>query len=210
MLHYTMSHWLVFLAAAFVLNLSPGPDITFILGHTIRSGKQGGLAAMLGIWLGACCHIIFAVVGLSAIIAGSAEAFLIIKSVGVAYLVWLAVQSLRSKGNFHIQEPSPRVSTRSIFTQGVLVDLLNPKVAIFFLAFLPQFVVAGAGPVWLQLLVHGLLIIMVAAIIEPPLVLLGERITRKIRSTNRIGIWLDRALGTLFIGLAVKLAVTDR
>ena len=83
MLHYTASHWLVFLAAAFVLNLSPGPDIAFILGHTVRAGRQGGLAAMLGIWVGACCHIIFAVVGLSAIIAGSAEAFLIVKSVGV-------------------------------------------------------------------------------------------------------------------------------
>ena len=210
MLHYTATHWIMFLAAAFVLNLSPGPDIAFILGHTVRAGRQGGLAAMLGIWVGACCHIIFAVVGLSAIIASSAEAFLVIKSVGVAYLVWLAVQSFRSKGSFHIEESSPRVSARSIFTQGVLVDLLNPKVAIFFLAFLPQFVVAGAGPVWLQLLAHGLLIILVAAIVEPPLVFLGEHITRKIRSSNRIGLWLDRALGTLFIGLAVKLAVTER
>jgi threonine/homoserine/homoserine lactone efflux protein len=210
MLHYPLSHWLVFLAAAFVLNLSPGPDIAFILGHTVRSGKQGGAAAMFGIWVGACCHIIFAVVGLSAIIAGSAHAFLIVKSIGVAYLGWLGVQSFRSKGRFHITDSSPRVSARRIFTQGVLIDLLNPKVAIFFLAFLPQFVVAGAGPIWLQLLAHGLLIIIVAAIVEPPLVLLGERITRKIRSSNRIGLWLDRALGTLFIGLAVKLAATER
>ncbi len=165
---------------------------------------------MFGIWVGACCHIIFAVVGLSAIVAGSAHAFLIVKSVGVAYLGWLAVQSFRSKGRFHIADLSPRVSARRIFTQGVLVDLLNPKVAIFFLAFLPQFVAPGAGPIWLQLLAHGLLIIVVAAIVEPPLVLLGERITRKIRSSNRIGLWLDRALGTLFIGLAVKLAVTER
>lgn len=210
MLHYTATHWILFLAAAFVLNLSPGPDIAFILGHTVRAGRQGGIAAMLGIWVGACCHIIFAVAGLSAIIAASAEAFLGVKLIGVAYLIWLAVQSFRSKGSFFVQASPATASAHSIFTQGVLVDLLNPKVAIFFLAFLPQFVVGGAGPVWLQLLVHGLLIILVAAIVEPPLVLLGERITRKLRSSDRMGLWLDRALGTLFIGLAIKLAVTAR
>ena len=91
-----------------------------------------------------------------------------------------------------------------------MIDLLNPKVAIFFLAFLPQFVVPGAGPVWAQLLLHGTLIIVVAAVIEPPLVLLGGRLTARLRESPRITVWLDRALGTLLIGLAARLAYIER
>ena len=97
-----------------------------------------------------------------------------------------------------------------MFGQGILVNLLNPKVAIFFLAFLPQFVVAGAGPVWLQLLVHGVLIIAIAAMIEPPLVYFGDRVTAKLRASPDLALWLDRALGGMLIGLGFKLAATQR
>ncbi|HHI71676.1 MAG TPA: LysE family translocator, partial [Rhodobacteraceae bacterium] len=91
-----------------------------------------------------------------------------------------------------------------------IVALLNPKVAIFFLAFLPQFVVAGAGPVWAQLFLHGVLIIVVAAFIEPPLVLAGEKLTEKLRNSPRFGLWLDRSLGTILIALGLRLAIEQR
>lgn len=211
-LAYDLTHWAAFLSAALVLNLAPGPDVAFILGHTVRGGKRYGVAAMLGIWSGAFCHVVFAVIGLSAILATSAFAFSIVKWGGVAYLVWLGVQALLSKGSaFTVDETvQGSRSLRAVFLQGALIDILNPKVAIFFLAFLPQFVVEGAGPVWLQLLLHGILIIVVAAIVEPPLVLLGDRITRKLRSSNRLALWLDRTLGALFIGLAARLAFVQR
>ncbi len=99
---------------------------------------------------------------------------------------------------------------RSIFWQGVLVATLNPKVAIFFLAFLPQFVVEGAGPVSAQLFLHGFLIIVVAALIEPPLVITGSRLTKALKNNRSIGLWMDRSLGALFISLGIRLAISDR
>lgn len=97
-----------------------------------------------------------------------------------------------------------------IYKQGVVVALLNPKVAIFFLAFLPQFIVAGAGPVWAQLFLHGSLIIVVAAFIEPPLILAGEKLTTRLRNSPRFGLWLDRSLGTILVALGLRLAMEQR
>lgn len=211
MLHYNLVHWSEFFGAALLLNLAPGPDLAFILGHTARGGTRHGLAAMLGVWVGVLCHISFAVVGLSALIAASAQAFAIVKWIGVAYLIWLGVQALRSRGGFLAEAgPQSSVSRRQVFGQGILVNVLNPKVAIFFLAFLPQFLVVDAGPVWLQLLVHGVLVIAVAGLIEPPLVLFGGRVTAKLRDNARLSRWLDRALGTMLIGLGLKLAALRR
>ena len=211
MFDYSLSHWIAFLTAATLLNLSPGPDIAFILGHTIRSGMRSGFAALFGIWSGACLHVLMAAAGLSAILAASALAFSTIKWIGAAYLIWLGIQALRSKGEgAWIKETGKELSSDRIYRQGILVSLLNPKVAIFFLAFLPQFVVEGAGPVWAQLLLHGSLIIVVAAFIEPPLILLGGRLTDALRRNRSLGLWLDRGLGTLFVALGVRLAISAR
>ena len=211
MFDYSLAHWIAFLTAATLLNLSPGPDIAFILGHTIRSGMRSGFAALFGIWSGACLHVLMAAAGLSAILAASALAFSTIKWIGAAYLIWLGIQALRSKGEAAwITDAGKTLSSGRIYRQGILVSLLNPKVAIFFLAFLPQFVVEGAGPVWAQLLLHGSLIIVVAAFIEPPLILLGGRLTEALRRNRSVGLWLDRGLGALFVALGVRLAISAR
>ncbi len=97
-----------------------------------------------------------------------------------------------------------------IFRQGVIVAMMNPKVAVFFLAFLPQFVVEGAGPLWAQLFLHGSLIIVVAAPIEPPLVIAGEKLTSKLRNNPKVGVWMDRSLGAIFVALGVRLALEER
>lgn len=211
MLDYSLAHWAGFLAAALLLNISPGPDIAFILGYTVRNGTRAGFAAMFGIWTGACGHVLLAAFGLSAILAASAHAFSVVKWIGAIYLVWLGIQALRAgEGGGFVKEARATARLARIFRQGVLVSLLNPKVAIFFLAFLPQFVVEGAGPAWLQLGVHGVLIIVVAAFVEPPLILAGGRIADRIKSNRRIGIWLDRGLGAFFVALGVRLALTSR
>ena len=209
MFNYTLSHWATFLTAAVLLNLSPGPDIAFILAQTAKNGRRSGFAAMFGIWSGAFLHVALAALGLSAILATSALAFASVKWAGAAYLLWLGLQALRASGSTFVSqaEASPATST-AIFQQGVLVATLNPKVAVFFLAFLPQFVVEGAGSASAQLFLHGSLIIAIAALVEPPLVVVGSKVARYLGKSPRTAAWMDRSLGVLFIGLAVRLAVS--
>lgn len=211
MFDYSLFHWLAFLSAAFLLNVSPGPDIAYILGQTARFGRRGGFAAMFGVWTGAFVHVVMAAVGLSAILATSATAFSVVKWVGAAYLVWLGLRAFFSAGTgYESGAATGRADLWVIFRQGILVSALNPKVAVFFLAFLPQFVVVGAGPASAQLLLHGTLVIVVAAFIEPLVVLAGARLVEGVRHNPSIGQWLDRGLGALFIGLGARLAMSER
>ncbi len=211
MFDYSLAHWATFVTAAVLLNLSPGPDMAFILGQTAKRGVQSGFSAMFGIWTGAFIHVIFAALGLSAILATSAVAFSAVKWIGAAYLIWLGIQVLCSKGtNMSVNGQLSPKGLMKIFKQGVLVAVLNPKVAIFFLAFLPQFVEAGAGPVSAQLFLHGSLIIVVAALVEPPLILIGGKLTGYLSKNTQVSLWMDRGLGALFVGLGIKLATSDR
>ena len=211
MLDYSLAHWATFFTAAVLLNLSPGPDMAFILGQTAKRGMRSGFAAMFGIWTGTLIHVIFAALGLSAILATSTVAFSVVKWVGAAYLIWLGIQALRSQGtSMSADDQTSPASVQKIFKQGVLVSVLNPKVAIFFLAFLPQFVEVGAGPVSAQLFLHGILIIVIAAFVEPPLILMGSTLTGYLSNNRKVSQWMDRGLGALFIGLGIKLATSER
>ncbi len=211
MFDYSLAHWATFFTAAVLLNLSPGPDMAFILGQTAKRGVRSGFSAMFGIWTGAFIHVIFAALGLSVILATSAVAFSAVKWIGAAYLIWLGIQALRSDGtNISVNGQGSPKRLMKIFQQGVLVAVLNPKVAIFFLAFLPQFVEVGAGPVSAQLFLHGFLIIVVAAFIEPPLILIGGKLTGYLSKNIQVSRWMDRGLGALFVGLGIKLATSDR
>lgn len=210
MFDYSLLHWTTFFGAAVLLNLSPGPDIAFILGRTAQGGRRAGFAAMFGISAGAFGHVLMAALGLSAVLVASATAFTAVKWIGAAYLIWLGVQALRSGGRRFVSGaaggPPPRPG--AVFRQGILIALLNPKVAVFFLAFLPQFVVPGAGPVPAQLLLHGMLIIAVAALVEPLLVVLAHRLMAGLRDNPTFGRWMDRTLGVLLVALGLKLALS--
>lgn len=210
MFDYSLAHWSTFFTAAILLNLSPGPDMAFILGQTARVGRRSGFAAMFGIWTGTGVHTLLAALGLSAILTTSATAFLLVKWLGVIYLVWLGIQAFRSSGIIQASQTQNMTGNTAAFRQGVLVSLLNPKVAIFFLAFLPQFVVEGAGPVSAQLFLHGILIIVTAIVIEPPLIIASARLGDFIGNSANLTKWLGRLLGTLFIGLGVRLALSER
>ena len=204
---YSAAHWAAFFSAAVLLNLSPGPDIAYILGRTATGGRRAGVFAMFGIWTGAFFHVIMAAVGLSALLVASSTAFTVVKWIGAGYLIWLGLKALLSKGGGFVGQPGKAVSDGAVFQQGVLVATLNPKVAVFFLAFLPQFVVPGAGPVPAQLFLHGALIIVVAAFVETPMVLAGARLAQGLKNAPNVAVWLDRTLGALFIGLGLRLAL---
>ncbi len=211
MFDYSLVHWATFVSATVILNLSPGPDMAFMLGQTIRGGRAKGFAAMFGMWLATACHAVVAAFGLSAILLASASAFSVMKWAGALYLVWLGYQAIRSSGSALM--PDNEVNNRSenskttVFRQGFFVCLLNPKVALFFLAFLPQFVVAGAGSTTSQLLLHGILVVVISGLVEPPLIIIADRLSQRVRNSVSVGRWLNRALGCLFISLGIKLAI---
>ena len=145
----------LFVVAALALLLVPGPSVLYVVARSVEGGWPAGLVSVLGIEIGTLVHVTFATVGLSALLASSATAFAVVKWLGVAYLVWLGLSRLlgRNGENGAVvvrQERLPRV-----FLQGVLVNVLNPKTALFFLAFLPQFADPSRGPVWVQVMVLG-------------------------------------------------------
>lgn len=204
--------WLLFFSAALALNLSPGPDLIFILSRTLASGRRVGLASACGVCSGALVHVAAAALGISTLLATSALAFSLVKYVGAAYLLYLGIQTLRSSaaGVAFDLEKVPRMGAWQAYRQGVLVDILNPKVAIFFMAFLPQFVRPEQGTVAGQILLLGVLVVLVAIVVESSLVLLAARTSSALRNNPRVGRWLDRLLGSVLIGLGVRLGLAER
>ena len=208
--------WVLFLTTAIVLNIAPGPDLLYILTKTIRSGKKVGLASALGVCSGALFHVFAASIGLSAILVSSALVFSVVKYVGAAYLLYLAYQAFKSSG-FELnvddqvkekEKEKEKETAFQAFKEGVLIDILNPKVAIFFMAFLPQFVRDDAGPVSFQLLYLGLIVIAIAIVVEAAYVLVADKISNRVRNSQRFSIWLDRTVGVIYAGLGIKLATS--
>ena len=203
------SYWLIFFSAAIAINISPGPDMIYIVSRTIAQGRKIGFASSLGVCTGALVHIFAAALGLSAILATSVFAFSVVKHVGAAYLVYLGIKALRSKGmTFDVPVGNLSSTPWKAYRQGALVDILNPKVAIFFMAFLPQFVRPEFGHTSVQIIGLGILVILTAIVVEFSIVLTAAQTTSFFRKNRRFSVWLDRVLGSVLIGLAIRLALT--
>jgi threonine/homoserine/homoserine lactone efflux protein len=199
----------LFVAAVFVLNATPGVDMLLAVGRTLQSGVRGGLAAAAGICAGCAVHAVAAAFGLAALLAVSALAFTAIKWAGAAYLLWLAVGMLRAawrpQGAGAGPRVEPDVSLGAAFRQGLLTNVLNPKVALFVLAFLPQFIAADAPHKALAFLALGALLVLQGALFLVALVLVAARL-RRLGSSPRVVRWLNATGAALFIGLAWRLA----
>jgi threonine/homoserine/homoserine lactone efflux protein len=162
----------LFVAAALALLLVPGPAVIYVVTRSVDQGRPAGLASVLGVGIGSLVHIAFAAVGLSALLASSAAAFGVVKWLGAAYLIWLGLQRLLTRGEDAPAAVEPDHLSR-IFLQGVVVNVLNPKTALFFLAFLPQFVDPSRGPVWIQVSVLGLTLASLGLLTDGLYALLG-------------------------------------
>ena len=166
---------------------------------------------MLGVCTGRLFHVVIASIGLSAILMTSAVAFTFIKYVGACYLIYLAYQAFRSSGTSFDDDVvcHDAKSFWKTFQEGFLIDVLNPKVAIFFMAFLPQFLRDGYGTTSFQLLYLGMLVILVALVIETIYILLASKISEAVKKNKNISLWLDRMVGTVFLFLGLKLATSS-
>jgi threonine/homoserine/homoserine lactone efflux protein len=197
----------VFAAASFALIIVPGPSVLYIVGASISQGRRAGLTSMLGVQAGGLIHVFAAAVGVSALIASSAEAFNVVKFAGAAYLVYLGVQRIRHAGEDDHAEQPPR-SHAHLFRQGVVVNVLNPKVAIFFVAFLPQFIDPAAGTPGLQIVILGLLFLLIAMISDGTYALLAGTAAEHLRGSFKSRRRLDRISGTIIIGLGAVAVLT--
>lgn len=196
---------LLFAAASALLIAVPGPSVVYIVARSIEQGRRAGLVSMLGVQTGACVHVAAAALGVSAIIASSAAAFSVVKYAGAGYLVYLGVQKLRHAGEAVDTDLSSR---HHLFRQGVVVNVLNPKTAIFFLAFLPQFVDPDAGAVAPQVLVLGMIFVAIALISDGLYALAAGTLADRLRRSAAIRRRLDRASGGIMIGLGAVAALT--
>ncbi len=199
---------LAFIPAALALNLTPGADMMFCLGTGLRAGPRAGLAASAGVAAGCMVHVTAAGAGLGAAVAAAPWAFEVIRWIGVAYLVWLAVNVIRHAGELP-QGGAAAGATGAAFRRGFLVNLTNPKVILFVLAFLPQFI-DPARPVLAQFLVLGGVISLGGFVINGIVGMGAGGLGRRMTGAGRAKLWLDRVSATIFAGLALRLAMAQR
>ena len=197
----------LFLAAGILLNLTPGPDTAYILGRSIAQGREAGIASALGICVGSIFHSCAAALGLSAILAISAVAFAAIKLLGGAYLFFVGIKMLLDRRR-QLSLPSNfrRRTTIAAFRQGVFTNVLNPKVALFFLAFLPQFIDPASNMKVFAFLMLGLTFVTTGTIWCLILAWFASAFSERLRTNETIGQWLNRAAGALFVFLGLRLA----
>ncbi len=202
----------LFVTACVLLAITPGPDSTLVFAQTLRHGRRGGMVASFGIISGCLVHVMAASVGLSAILAASAHAFNVVKWLGAAYLAFIGLRAILTAGRVGGgTPPEPQaLRTSSLFWTGFLTNVLNPKVAVFFLAFLPQFVSAGAAHAPLGFAALGLVFILIGFVWLLALAFVAARSAAALGGRRRLRAWLERALGAAFIALAAKLALAER
>ncbi len=204
---------LLFVAAGLLLNLTPGPDVLYIVTRSLRSGVRAGMVAGLGITAGCFVHITAAAVGVGALMQTSAALFTVLKWVGAAYLLWVGVRMLVSRmpkeNVLPIEGVPERSSLRSVFLGGFWTNVLNPKVALFFLAFVPQFIVPETANKPLAFFLLGALFNFNAVFVNVGWAVLAGWTARHVGGVRRGMHWLERGAGALFIGFGIRLALAE-
>ena len=202
----------LFIVAGLLLNITPGADMALIGARSAAQGFRSGAAAALGVGAGCFVHVAAGALGLSALIAGSAAAFTALRWIGAAYLVWLGIGLLRGSATAAATDANggrATISAQRSFAQGFLTNALNPKVALFFLAFLPQFIDSGAANKAWAFVALGVVVAFNGTLVNVAFAALVARVRGAVGSRASIGRWLGRGVGALFIALGVRLAWFD-
>nr|WP_311528646.1 LysE family translocator [uncultured Ralstonia sp.] len=211
----------LFMLAVFLLNVTPGPDTAYIVGRSVSQGRAAGLLSALGVSAGCCVHVLAVAFGLTALLAASTVAFTVIKVVGAAYLIYLGGRMLLAppERDDAVEETETAAEQaaakrprplKSLFMQGFLTNVLNPKVVLFFLSFFPQFVDPHAGHKAAAFLALGAVFILMSTVWNSLVAWVAASVTRSVAGKPGIKRWLDRVVGTAFIGLGARLAFTTR
>ena len=200
-------HLLLFLAAALVLAVTPGPGIFYVLARSIAGGRTAGIHSSFGTFFGGLCHVLAAALGLSGVLAASAVAFHTVKYAGAVYLIWLGIRMIRTRNlEFAAAAIGP---AEGAFRQGVLTEVLNPKTALFFLSFIPQFIAVERGHVFTQFLILGTVSVALNTAADLFVVALAAPLERKLRHSSRFRCRQRVACGLGMIGLGAYVALAD-
>ena len=206
---------LMFIAAGWLLNLTPGPDVLYIVSSALKSGVRTGLVAAMGIVSGCFVHVFAAALGVGALLATSATAFTVLKWAGAAYLMWMGIKLLRVKGGgspivpVDVNAETVSLNLWRVYRQGFLTNVLNPKVALFFLAFVPQFIAPGTDDKVITFLLLGLLFNLNSLPINFGYAWLAGWASRRVGTIQHAMHWMDKAAGTMFIGFGLRLALSE-
>ena len=200
----------VFFGASVALGMAPGPDNIFVLTQSALHGRTAGFLVTLGLCTGLIVHTAAVALGVAAIFATSEVAFNTLKSVGAAYLLYLAWQAFRADPTDLGTREGKKLSSRSLYVRGVIMNITNPKVAIFFLAFLPQFADPTRGSLGLQLVILGVLFIVATLIVFGSIAVFAGAIGERLQKSPRAQVIMNRIAGLVFIGLALRLATVER
>ena len=200
----------MFVAAGLLLNITPGPDVLYIVGRSLSQGRAAGVTSAVGIAAGCLVHIAAAALGLSALMLTWPLAYDIVRYVGAGYLIWLGAGALRSgAGALHVPGLE-RVSLGLAFRQGMVTNILNPKVALFFLAFVPQFTDAARGSLAVQFVLLGFIFVGNGLLVCLAYACAASWLGEWLKTRAGLSTWLNRATGVLFISIGVRLALGDR
>lgn len=200
---------LAYVVATFVAMITPGPDMLFVLGCGIRGGRRAGVLATLGVATSEVIHVAVAAAGLVALFAAVPAAFTVVRILGAIYLVYLGVQMIRHRGRDGHDVPAAGagMSGRRAYLLGLTTNLLNPKMVVFTIAFLPQFVDPRLGPVWVQFAILGAILVVLEFVVDGTVGVLAGRIGDFLRRRRAVRRRVDATTGGIFVGLGVKLAV---
>lgn len=207
-----IQHLWLFIVSGLLLNITPGPDSLFIMARSATQGWRAGFVACWGVGSGVFVHVFAAALGLSALLATSVAAFALVKLVGAAYLVWIGIGMLRARDAAKSRaDVAPRaIACHDIFRQGFLTNVLNPKVALFFLAFVPQFIAPDASSKPLAFIVLGAIFDLNGMLWCHALALFTAFASRRLNVGASVGRWLNRTMGALFVALGARLALASR
>jgi threonine/homoserine/homoserine lactone efflux protein len=200
----------LFLVASALLTIAPGPDIVYVLTRGITQGRKAGFAAALGFATGVIFHTALATLGVAALIRSSELAFTLVRYAGAAYLIYIGVRAVMSKSAFALEAGNDKRALRTIYMQSMVGNVLNPKVTLFFLSFLPQFVNAAAGHLETQMLLLGVIFMVQTVVIFGAVALFSGFIGDWLKRKPAIGDRLNLFAGLTFIGLGIRVALPDR
>ncbi len=198
-----------FTAASILLGIAPGPDNIFVLTQSALHGRKNGICVTLGLCTGLIFHTVAVAFGVAAIFQASVLAFTVLKTLGAAYLIYLAWQAFRASASRIEDKRVKQLSASQLYRRGIIMNITNPKVSIFFLAFLPQFTAPANGPMAVQIMMLGLIFIIMTLFVFSGIAMAAGSLGNWLSQSPKAQVYMNRIAGTVFVGLALKLATTS-